>query len=202
MAFVDPRSGAELEVPPGSAPVDCDSTRIARGGAPPREAPGKITAQFLPESGLRATGEVTAAWIPKRPVAAALAGRIGRLRVAARRRRRPAILASIVLAAAFAAAFAPALASRTEPASRTAAEAPESAPDPDHAGGGGVIESGAAPTGEVLAEADLAGTVDAVLSGQLEKALRGYETLQASDPDNESFALAVRILAARTGGGR
>lgn len=183
VAAVDPATG-----------IDLDGTRITRGGiASPIDR--RPTAQFLPTTGMRETGEITSMWTASPPIKARAISRLRSVldRVVPSRSKR---LVALAVAATIAVAIVATLTGRGSP-SRDVDRIVDTDP-----GGDGLerqvppVEP--MPTGTY--SASLGEAVSALLDGHMEESLGHYEALLLKEPADESLEQAVRILRRRIGG--
>jgi hypothetical protein len=209
VARIDPATGAEL--PSTSSGSDGDATIVGKPLAAGERA-RTVTVELLPPADARATGEITACWSDRRSRApsrllGALAARLGRPG------SRTRVLALVLLGAALAIgtwiAGSPAAAPAEAPdGSASSSPPPAAAPAPAPAT---VVAEPTPSTPPPVVEQPAAtapdpalrrAAVDALVDGRLADARRSYRQLSEANPSDESFALALQILARHVGSTR
>jgi hypothetical protein len=179
VAAVDPRSGRET----GSAPSDPDGTVIGRRVSP--EASRKVTAEFVPACGARATGEITSMWRPRHPARVLATTWIRAILAVPVRRRRTLLMASGIPLLCLAFWPQPGPADPAETAQVVHSATPPAAPEVTVSDAGAGAEIGAPPRD----------AADALVEGRLDDALQHYSSLARRYPEEPAYGAAARILS-------
>jgi hypothetical protein len=194
VAFVDPRTGEILGKAPRTPDDGRDPEAVGTRIAILRPSARPPTAEFVPESGRKATGEVTSPWSTRRRSPLSRARNAAVMLAAAPRRRRAAL--AVALASLTAVAFAANLHARGGHRALRAQAAARPAPPPVPAADSSAGE--AADSGVAPGRATLHAAVDAVAEGRFTEARSLYLALARENPRERSFALAAEILGRAT----
>ncbi|MDD5305947.1 MAG: hypothetical protein PHU25_01375 [Deltaproteobacteria bacterium] len=190
VAVVDPRTGEIVGPASRDSKNDPDPAAMGTRIAILRPSARPSTAEFMPASGRKATGEVTSLWSARgsSPLERA---RDAACRLSAVLRRRPAVLA-VAMTGMVAIALTAALHPRGERPADAARTREQGTPVPELAAIPDVpaaLEPNVAP-----GRATLRAAVDAVAEGRLDEARAIYIVLARENPQERSFPLAADIL--------
>lgn len=177
---------------------DFDATVIARP-LPEKKPADSVSAEFIPPTCARATGEITSVWAD-RPRRLPALWEISRQWLSTRFvRKRLALIGALALLATTL-LFVPLLRSQDSPTTQAVTDrkpVPDSAQSPPSIPKDAIDHEASRSSSVPLGEVTLQDAVESLISGRLDEAMKKYRQLHGIHPNDPSYGLAVELLERR-----